>query len=174
MHDHIAAFRIAFSHGPSAILPPPRIDLTAKASPVKCRLRNYLPEQRIYLKYFVNSLVQAGMAYPNLTTKWATAPLIVPKPGNAKFRFTEDLRTVNRFTVRHHYPMPLLENKFTKLSGSKFYANVDLSHDYWQLPLHMDSQDFQSFLIPDGAYTPTRVLHWTTNAVAHLQSALLV
>ncbi len=46
------------------------------------------------------------------------------------------------------------------------------SNPYWQLPLHKDSQALQSFLTPEGVYTPTRVMHGTTNAVAHLQSSL--
>lgn len=45
-------------------------------------------------------------------------------------------------------------------------------HSYWQLELARDSQDCQSLLTPDGIFTPTRVLHGTTNAVTHLQSSL--
>jgi hypothetical protein len=42
------------------------------------------------------------------------------------------------------------------------------------MPLRKDSQDFQSFITPDGVYTPTRVLHGTRNATQHLQSVLVV
>ncbi len=68
--------------------------------------------------------------------------------------------------------MPVLEHEIHKLAGSTCYANFDLSHAYWQLPLAVDSRECQSFITPDGVYTPTRVLHGTANAVAHLQSSL--
>jgi hypothetical protein len=45
---------------------------------------------------------------------------------------------------------------------------------YWQIALHKDSQDCQSFITPDGVYTPIRVLHGTKNATQHLQSVLVI
>jgi hypothetical protein len=38
--------------------------------------------------------------------------------------------------------------------------------------VHKDSQDYQSFITPDGVYRPTRVLHGTRDATQHLQSVL--
>eukprot|EP00171_Calliarthron_tuberculosum_P003723 IDg3723t1 len=169
---HTNEFRISFSHGPPAKLPPLHIHLTADASPVKVKLRNYSETQRDFLKNMTSTLIHAGMAYENPTAEWASAPLLVPKTGTSKFRFTVDLRLVNSFTKQHHFPMPRLETELTKLAGSKCFANFDLSHGYWQLELAEDSRDCQSFITPDGVFTPTRVLHGTTNAVAHLQSSL--
>lgn len=54
-----------------------------------------------------------------------------------------------------------------------FFANVELSHGYWQLALDRVSHDCQSILTPEGMYAPARVLHGTTYAVAHLQCSLL-
>lgn len=64
------------------------------------------------MKDFVNRLAKASVAYSNPTTKRARALFIVPKPGNARFRFTVDLFAINQFTIHHHYPMPLLKNEF--------------------------------------------------------------
>lgn len=50
---------------------------------------------------------------------------------DARFRFTVDLRPVNKFTVKHQYPMPNLE--LTKVSDSQYYATFDLSHCYCSL-----------------------------------------
>jgi hypothetical protein len=49
---------------------------------------------------------------------------------------------------------------------------LDLSYGNWQLTLSRESQECQSFITPEGVYSPTRVPHGTTNAVAHLQSVL--
>ncbi len=68
--------------------------------------------------------------------------------------------------------MPDFENELSRLTGKKHFATFDLSYGYWQLPLHPDSQELQSFLTLEGVYTPTRVLHGTTSAVTSLQSSL--
>ena len=169
---HIDVFRIGMSGGPPADIPPMIIKLTPHAKATRVKLRNYSQSQRDFLSQFVNSLLDKNMAYPNPYSAWASAPLCVPKPGPSNFLFTVDLRPVNKFTIKHAYPMPNLEQELHKLSGSKCYANFDLSQAYWQLSLHENSQECQSFITPDGVYSPTRVLHGTANAVAHLQSAL--
>lgn len=170
--DRKDIFRVSFSSGPPAKVEPLKIDLVSDARPVRVKLRNYSQDQRNFLSNFVEKLVNAGMAYPNPTSPWASAPLLVPKPGPAAFRFTVDLRPVNRFTIRHQFPMPNLEQELTKTAGSTIYSTFDFSHSYWQLPLAAESQECQSFITPDGIITPTRVLHGTTNAVMFLQSTL--
>ena len=67
--------------------------------------------------------------------------------------------------------MPNLEHELSQLHSATCFANFDFSQAYWQVPLHPDCQHTQSFITPDGIYTPTRVLHGTTNAVLHLQSS---
>lgn len=170
--DHVDVFRISFSSGPPAKLRPLKIELFHDARPVKVCLRNYTQEQKTFLSDMVKKLVEHGMAYPNPTSAWACAPLLVAKPGPAQFRFTVDLRPVNRFTVKQQYPMPNIEQELGRMAGSRFFATMDLSHCYWQLELDLDSQSSQSFITPEGIFSPTRVLHGAPNAVTHLQSAL--
>lgn len=79
---------------------------------------------------------------------------------------------VNKFTIPHQYSMPHIESEMHKLAGSIFFAKCDFSHEYWQLPLDPTFQNCQYFLTPDVVYKSTRVLHGTTNSVAHLQPSL--
>lgn len=171
LRDSIDIFRTSFSSGPPAKLPPLEIELTQDAQPVKVRLRKYSQEQKEFMRMFVNDLVHHGLAYPNPRSKWACAPRLVLTP-RALFRFCMDIRPFNVFTIKHHFPMPNLEIKLTSLRHAKCFANFDMSHGYWQLLLARQSQECQSFITPDGIFTPTRVLHGTTRAVAHLQSSL--
>jgi hypothetical protein len=66
------------------------------------------------------------------------------------------------------------QHELNDLHGSEVFATLDFCQVYWQISLHKDSQDCQSFITPDGVYTPTRVLHGTTNATQHLKSVLIV
>lgn len=120
----------------------------------------------------MEELQSSGIVYPNPFSAWACSPLIVPKPGPSHWRFSADLKPVNHFTVPFQYPIPVVEHELTNTCKSKFFANVDFTHSYWQLRLHEDSQECQSIITPDGIYSSTRVLHGTTNAVLYLQSFL--
>jgi Reverse transcriptase (RNA-dependent DNA polymerase) len=70
--------------------------------------------------------------------------------------------------------MPNLQNELHDFNGSEVFATLDFCQGYWQIPLHKYSQVCQSFITPDGVYTPTRVRHGTRNATRHLQSVLVV
>jgi hypothetical protein len=69
--------------------------------------------------------------------------------------------------------MPNLQDDLHDFYGSEVFATLDFCQGYWQIPLHKDSKDCQSFITPDGVYTPTRVLHGTRNSTQHLQSVLV-
>ena len=165
-------FRMRLAGGPPAKLPPMKINLTAEAKPIRARLRNYSQQQKDFLAKFVSKLMKDGIFHSNPTSAWAAAPHLVPKRGSEEFRFTVDLIPVNKYTIQSQFPMPNLEHELHKLSGSSYFANMDRSNAYWQLPFHKNSQHLQSFITPDGIYTPCRVLHGTTNAFSYLQSNL--
>jgi hypothetical protein len=67
-----------------------------------------------------------------------------------------------------------LQDDLHDLHGPGVFATIDFCQRCWQIPLHKYSQDCQSFITPDGVYTPTRVLYGTRNATQHLQSVLVV
>ena len=113
-----------------------------------------------------------GLVYKNTNSAWASAPLEVPKKGPEKFRFTVDLRALNDQTEKIVWPMPNSETVLSELQGDTCFASFDLCEGYWQLPSAEETQECESFLCPDGVYTPTRVLHGQCNAVAFIQSTL--
>jgi Reverse transcriptase (RNA-dependent DNA polymerase) len=69
--------------------------------------------------------------------------------------------------------MSNLQDDLLDLHGSEVFATLHFCQGYWLIPLHKDSQDCQSFITPDGVYTPTRVRHGTRNATLHLQYVLV-
>ncbi len=139
-----------------------KIKLKQGATPVRVRLRRYSPPQAKFLRSKVDELLRLGLIRPSIGSQWACAPLIVPKDEPEGYRFTVDLRPVNQQTVPHTWPMPNLETISTELAADTCYAIIDLCHGYWQLGLDPESQGCQSFITPDGVFTPTRVMHGQT------------
>jgi Reverse transcriptase (RNA-dependent DNA polymerase) len=100
--------------------------------------------------------------------------IIPPKPVPDQYRMMIDLRVLNASTKTISWPIPNLQYELHDLHGSEVFATLDFCQDYWQIPLHKDSQDWQSFITPGGVYTPTRELDGTKNATQYLQSVLVV
>lgn len=98
--------------------------------------------------------------------------MLVPKPV-VQFCFSVDLQPINVFTLRHRCPMRNLEHELSGLNDGVYFANFEISHGYWKLLFTLLSRDCQYLITLNGIFTPTRVLHGTTNAATHLQSQLV-
>ena len=170
LHEYRDIFRSRLGSDPPMKVKPMKIQLRKGAVPFRAKQRRYSPQQAAFLRDKANQLLRLGLVYRNPTSRWASAPLIVPKTNSEeKFRFTVDLRTVNAKTEKYFWPMPQLETLLSKLTGSKFFFTIDLCHGYWQIPLDPESQECQSFQTAEEVLTPTRVLHGQTNAVFYFQ-----
>lgn len=166
------AFRLRLGQDPPASVRPLKIELKAGAKPKRIPARKYAPPQAVFLSAKMVEMERLGLVKKNMASRWASPPLILPKAGPEKFRFTLDLRYPNSQAEQVSWPMPNMEDELASLAGSKYFATLDLMQGYWQLPLHEDSQECQSIITPDGVYTPTRVQHGTTNATVHMQSIM--
>jgi hypothetical protein len=124
VYEFIDIWRVSLSDGPPSALPPLIIKLRPDAVPVRVKLRRYPPAQREFLKHFVDELVRSGLAYRNPRATWCSAALLVPKPGPAMFRFTVDLRPVNKQTVPCSWPMPHIKSELARVHGSQFFATL--------------------------------------------------
>ncbi len=71
------------------------------------------------MKRKCDELLEVEYIYRNRSSKWACAPLIVPKEGSEKFRFIVDLRPVNAQTKKNVWPMPHADPMLAELTGAK-------------------------------------------------------
>jgi hypothetical protein len=159
---------------PPANVKPLVIKLRDGAEPMRMSARKYAPPQLKFMRDKICELEELGLVYKNTGAEWASPPLILSKPGPDQDRMNVDLRGPNASTKATAWPMPDLQDELHNLHGSEVFATLDFCQGYLQIPLHIDSQDCQSFITPDGVYTPTRVLHGTRNATQNLQALLVV
>lgn len=98
--------------------------MTPDARPVRVKLRDYSSNERHFLKKMVGGLEHSGLVYFNPTSTWASALLIVPKPGPAGYCFTADLRPPNKYTKKHGYSMPNIEQKLAAVTKSILFTQT--------------------------------------------------
>jgi hypothetical protein len=153
------AFRLRLGQYPPADVRPLKIELLLDAKPKRIPARKYAPPQAQFLAAKMADMERLVLVKNNLASKWEIQPLILPRAGPEKFRFTPDLRYPNSQAEQISWPMPNMEAELASLAGSKDYATLDLMQGYWQLPLHEDSQECQSIITPDEC---TRRLGYST------------
>ncbi len=165
-------FRIKLGPDPPAKVAPLVISRTENAKPFRSPQRRYAPLQREFIIRTIRELEAVGAIYKNNSSRWASPALAVPKPGSSKLRFTVDLRGPNSSTVPIQSAMPHLESLLQDIEGSICFANVDLAHGYWQIPLAEESQEMMSIQTPIGVYSSRRLVQGGSDSGNHFQAVL--
>lgn len=165
-------FRTRLGNDPPVDVPPMKVEFDGLEKPVKVKQRTYSPAQLNFLKKKCEELVNLGFLYRNPHSKWACAPVVVPKEGPERFRFTGDHRPVNVQTKKNQWPMPHADAMMPRLTSATIFFLLDFLHGYWQFPLHPSSQECLSIHTPFGVFSPTRVPHGATNSVPYFQSTM--
>jgi hypothetical protein len=142
------AFRLRLGQDPPAGVRPLKIELKLDAKPRRIPARKYALPQAQFLAAKMADMERLGLVKKNLESKWGSPPLILPKAGPEKFRFTLDLRYPYSQAEQVSWPMPNMEEELASLAGSKYSDKLDLMQGYWQLPLHEDSQECKSVITP--------------------------
>lgn len=172
MEKYEDVFRLHLGRDPPVKAVPMKVILKKDATPIKCKSRRYPPEHREFLRGHVPDLIEAGLVFRNPNSRWYSPPLIVKKPGIGNFRMTVDVRGVNAQTERIAWPMPMLQVVMEELKGANCFFMLDFFKGYWQFLLSEECQEYFSFMIDEGIYTPTRVMMGASDSVAYTQSTV--
>ena len=85
------------------------------------------------------------------------SPVVWVKKGD-KLRTCADYKVhVNDKISTEAYPLLCIETIFSKVSGAKFFAKIDLSNAYWQIPLDEKSQYVCTVNTTRGLFRVTRL-----------------
>ena len=154
-------FRVNLNSDPPANVELSEVRLKQGYLPLQSTQRSYDPPKTAFIFAAIRKLGPVGAPFPNPKLQWASPALswasqslAVSKPGTEKFRFTVDLRAPIAITEPIASAMPNLESLFKTIRGGTVFANIDLFHAYWQIPLHPESQECMPTQTLLGVYTP--------------------
>lgn len=169
LEEYRDCFGIKFGSHPPAKVRPLSVKVKPNAKPFRCAQHRYAPNQRAFIQHTVQQLEKVAAMYKNSAACWASPALAVPKPGTDKLRFTVELRATNARTIPLQSDMPHLDSLLQNCSGSEYFADIDFTHGYWQIPLDHASQEIMSIQTPDGVFSPTRTLQGGMDSGNHFQ-----
>ena len=98
----------------------------------------------------IDEMIELGMMEP-LISPYSSPIVLVPKK-DGSVRFCIDFRKLNKVTEFHAEPMPNMEEVINRMSGHRFYSQMDLCKGYWQLGLSKRSRPYTAFETPKGLF----------------------
>jgi hypothetical protein len=120
----------------------------------------------------VKEMEAAGLVQPS-ESPWSSQPLLVRKVRDGvelpEKRPCWDYRWVNDLIVSDAHPLPLPEDMFDKLQGSRLFSKLDLTKGFWQIPMEEASKKVLAMATPLGLYEPNYMPFGMKNAPAVFQ-----
>ena len=178
--DLADAFRLVLSDDPPADVPPITVEMLPSIYSIKPpAVRRYNKIGSTAIANIMTKLERFNYVFKNNHATICSPAYPVRKAGvdhtappEQQFRLTVDLRAVNAHTIPTRFPLPRLETFIDRVSGMKFFGNLDLFNGYWQLPLHESCRQFFSIITDAGTWTPYRLIQRSTNAAGPFQAII--
>lgn len=143
-----------------------------KCRPVKCRERRRSPADEAALRTAVEEMLAKGLVRPS-KSEWVSQPVMVKKVRDGvvleEKRPCWDYRLVNNLIKGDAFPLPLPENMFDLLQGSRVFSKLDLTKGFWQIPLAEDSKAILAMSTPLGLMEPNNMPFGMKNAPSVFQ-----
>ena len=97
------------------------------------------------------------------------APIIVIPKGDGGKQLVINYRALNKVTRKFTWPMPKVEDMFSKLNGATYFTTLDLQAGYHHIPLDKSSIPKTAFNSPFGKYEYIKVPFGLAQAPAYFQ-----
>ena len=142
-----------------------KINVDPSATPKYCKARAVPYFYREKVEKELDRLVEEGTLEPVEFSEWAAPIVAVLKPDKQNVRMCGDFKqTVNPVAKLDRYPIPRVEDLFTKLAGGKAFMKLDLSQAYLQVPPDKESRKLVVVNTHKGLYRYTRLPYGVSSA----------
>ena len=96
--------------------------------------------------------------------------LVEKKDGS--LRMVVDYRALNEVTIKKKYPLPMINDLFDQLQGTKVFSKIDLRSGYHELMIREKDIPKTAFTTRYGLYDYTVMSFGLTNAPAYFMSMM--
>ena len=113
----------------------------------------------------------AGKVIHSSRSIWSALIIVVPKGDGGKC-LVIDYRALNKVTKKFTWPMPKVEDIFSKLNGATYFTTLDLRAGYHHIPLDKPSIPKIAFNSPFGKYEYVKVPFGLAQSPAYFQELM--
>ena len=151
------------------------IEVKPDTKPIRCAPYRLNQEKAKVNKDELDNLIEQGTIEES-TSPGASPIVMVPK-ADGTLRLCTDFRKVNNCTVPDPFPLPRIEDLIDRVEKGKYLTKLDMTREYWQVPLDDPSVPISAFVTPFG-HLQWRYVHFglrnVTATFSRLVSKLLL
>ena len=148
---------------------------TGDAAPVNCTPYRVSHKEREVVREHVKSMLDSDVIEPS-NSPWSSPVVLAPK-ADGSLRFCIDYRRVNAVVTKDVYPLPVMDDILTYLSGARYFSSIDLEWGFWQIPVAEEHRHKTAFVTTDGLFQFKRLpfgLHTSPPNFQRLMDRVLV
>ena len=123
-----------------------------------------------WVKTEIEKLLAAKVIHSSHSS-WSVPIIVVPKGDGGK-HLVIDYRALNKVTRKFTWPMPKVEDTFSKLNRAAYFTTLDLCAGYHHIPLDKSSIPKTAFNSPFGKYEYVKVPFGLAQAPAYFQELM--
>ena len=147
------------------------LELKPGGKPVRTKVRPVAHKHLAKLYDLIRTMVKSGMLKFSIS-EWASAIVIVMKKDGVNIRLCVDYSEANKQWVRHHHPLPKIDDLLSFFHGCLWFSELDMANGYWGVLLTERASQYMSFHCPLGAFRPTRMMLGVHNSGAIYQGMM--
>ena len=123
-----------------------------------------------WVKSKIEKLLAAKVIHSSCSS-WSAPIIVVPK-GDGGRCLVIDYRALNKVTRKFTWPMPKVEDIFSKLNGATYFTTLDLHAGYYHIPLDKSSIPKTAFNSPLRKYEYIKVPFGLMQAPTYFQELM--
>ena len=171
-HHHLSVFSEEVSH---RFLEPCIWDHAIKLKPgapssIPGKVYQLMQDKQKALLEFVQEQQAKGYICPSKSPY--AAPFFFIKKKDSKLRPVQDYRHLNKWTIKNHYPLPLISKLIARIQNAKKFTKVDIRWGYNNVHIKEGDEHKAAFITNQGLFEPMVMFFGLTNSPATFQTMM--